>query len=102
MGVTVRNHRMPGRDGGWSYPRGLRANPPIGSESMITFTRSEHHLTDTPPTGTGESYPWVMDQHPEEVARTTDHLAPELIAFRRDLHAHPELSRAEFRTTEAI
>lgn len=26
-------------------------------------------------------------------------LEPELIAFRRDLHRHPELGRQEFRTT---
>jgi amidohydrolase len=30
------------------------------------------------------------------------HLVPELVLFRRDLHAHPELSRAEFRTTAAL
>jgi len=29
-------------------------------------------------------------------------LADELIALRRDLHAHPELSRAEVRTTEVV
>lgn len=27
---------------------------------------------------------------------------PELVEFRRDLHAHPELAREEFRTTDAI
>jgi amidohydrolase len=27
---------------------------------------------------------------------------PELVAFRRDLHAHPELGRAEHRTTDAV
>ncbi|MEA5456256.1 amidohydrolase [Sinomonas sp. JGH33] len=31
-----------------------------------------------------------------------DTLLPELIAFRRDLHAHPELSFQEFRTTDKI
>ncbi|HKU10548.1 amidohydrolase [Sinomonas terrae] len=31
-----------------------------------------------------------------------DHLLPDLIAFRRDLHAHPELSFQEFRTTDRI
>ena len=29
-------------------------------------------------------------------------LEDELIAFRRDLHAHPELSRAEIRTTARV
>ena len=29
-------------------------------------------------------------------------LLPELIAFRRDLHAHPELSFKEFRTTDKL
>ena len=42
-----------------------------------------------------------MDQHPE-VARVAEHLAPDLVAFRRDLHAHPELSRGEYRTTGQI
>jgi amidohydrolase len=32
----------------------------------------------------------------------TDDLRAELIAFRRDLHAHPELGRQEFRTTEKV
>ena len=34
--------------------------------------------------------------------RVVDDLAPELIAFRRDLHAHPELGFAEHRTTQRI
>ena len=42
-----------------------------------------------------------MDQH-AHVLGMTAHLVPELIRFRRDLHAHPELSRAEFRTTAVI
>lgn len=32
----------------------------------------------------------------------TDALRAELIAFRRDLHRHPELGRQEFRTTEQV
>jgi amidohydrolase len=32
----------------------------------------------------------------------TDELCAELIAFRRDLHRHPELGRQEFRTTEQV
>ncbi|MCQ4082522.1 M20 family metallopeptidase [Streptomyces sp. RB6PN25] len=32
----------------------------------------------------------------------SDELEAELVAFRRDLHMHPELSRQEFRTTAAI
>ena len=34
--------------------------------------------------------------------RVVDDLVPELIAFRRDLHAHPELGFAEHRTTQRI
>lgn len=36
------------------------------------------------------------------VGELTDTLAAELIAFRRDLHAHPELSRQETRTTRCV
>ena len=35
-------------------------------------------------------------------ASLADALVPELVAFRRDLHAHPEPSRGEFRTTARI
>ncbi|MFE3383364.1 amidohydrolase, partial [Streptomyces anulatus] len=34
--------------------------------------------------------------------RLSDELRAELIAFRRDLHMHPELGNQEFRTTAAI
>lgn len=34
--------------------------------------------------------------------RAVDALLPEIIDFRRDLHAHPELSFQEFRTTEKV
>jgi len=34
------------------------------------------------------------------VAPWLEPLLPELIEFRRDLHAHPELSFKEFRTTD--
>ncbi|MEU7316332.1 amidohydrolase [Streptomyces sp. NPDC007083] len=39
---------------------------------------------------------------PELPGRLTDPLRRELIAFRRDLHMHPELGNQEFRTTKAI
>ena len=32
----------------------------------------------------------------------TEELRAELVAFRRDLHRHPELGRQEFRTTEKV
>jgi amidohydrolase len=32
----------------------------------------------------------------------TDELRAELVAFRRDLHRHPEIGRQEFRTTEKV
>jgi amidohydrolase len=35
-------------------------------------------------------------------ADVTEDLRAELIAFRRDLHRHPELGRQEFRTTEKV
>ncbi len=39
---------------------------------------------------------------PELPGKLPDHLRAELIAFRRDLHMHPELGHHEFRTTAAI
>ncbi|OKK20885.1 N-acyl-L-amino acid amidohydrolase [Streptomyces sp. CB00455] len=39
---------------------------------------------------------------PELPGTVPDHLRAELIAFRRDLHMHPELGHQEFRTTAAI
>jgi amidohydrolase len=46
------------------------------------------------PAPASDQYTHVLD--------VAGHLVPELVLFRRDLHAHPELSRAEFRTTAAI
>ncbi|MEJ7628066.1 MAG: amidohydrolase [Nocardioidaceae bacterium] len=37
-----------------------------------------------------------------EIDRVTKAVDAELISFRRDLHAHPELARHEFRTTAAV
>uniref|UniRef100_A0AAU2K3F4 Amidohydrolase n=1 Tax=Streptomyces sp. NBC_00049 TaxID=2903617 RepID=A0AAU2K3F4_9ACTN len=45
--------------------------------------------------------PAVPDR-PELPGKLPDHLRAELIAFRRDLHMHPELGHQEFRTTAAI
>ena len=39
---------------------------------------------------------------PEDLAARVKEYADELIAFRRDLHAHPELSWAEVRTTRLL
>ncbi|MEV8534958.1 amidohydrolase [Streptomyces sp. NPDC051211] len=39
---------------------------------------------------------------PELPGKLPEHLRTELIAFRRDLHMHPELGHQEFRTTAAI
>ncbi|MFG2879856.1 amidohydrolase [Streptomyces sp. NPDC048337] len=41
-------------------------------------------------------------ERPELPGKLPDHLRAELIAFRRDLHMHPELGHQEFRTTAAI
>jgi amidohydrolase len=35
-------------------------------------------------------------------AQWTDKLAPQVLAWRRDLHQHPELSNREFRTSELV
>ncbi|MGG8405309.1 amidohydrolase [Streptomyces sp. 12297] len=39
---------------------------------------------------------------PDLPGKLPEHLRAELIAFRRDLHMHPELGHQEFRTTAAI
>ncbi|MFE0581645.1 amidohydrolase [Streptomyces sp. NPDC058874] len=44
----------------------------------------------------------VASDRPELPGKLPDHLRTELIAFRRDLHMHPELGHQEFRTTAAI
>ncbi|MCB5168625.1 amidohydrolase [Streptomyces bambusae] len=47
----------------------------------------------------------VLPGEPAEPAlpgKLPEHLRAELIAFRRDLHMHPELGHQEFRTTAAI
>ncbi|WP_046779157.1 amidohydrolase [Streptomyces yangpuensis] len=44
----------------------------------------------------------VTSDRPELPGKLPDHLRTELIAFRRDLHMHPELGHQEFRTTAAI
>lgn len=38
----------------------------------------------------------------ESVRTRVEELEPELVAFRRDLHAHPELARTEHRTTDRV
>ncbi len=43
-----------------------------------------------------------VDHSPSGSGALSDELYAELVAFRRDLHMHPELSREEFRTTAAI
>ena len=44
----------------------------------------------------------VSSNFPRQVQAEVDRLAPELIELRRDLHAHPELSWAEERTTAVL
>ncbi|MFD3329465.1 amidohydrolase [Streptomyces sp. NPDC058701] len=44
----------------------------------------------------------AASDRPELPGKLPDHLRAELIAFRRDLHMHPELGHQEFRTTAAI
>lgn len=49
-----------------------------------------------------EPLPDARLQVSAELSRWLAEREPELIAFRRDLHAHPELGNQEFRTTERI
>ncbi|GAA2074643.1 M20 family metallopeptidase [Streptomyces albiaxialis] len=55
---------------------------------------------DTRPSGAGDAGPGGV--RTELPGRTTEALLRELIAFRRDLHMHPELGNQEFRTTAAL
>ncbi len=51
---------------------------------------------------TGPGVPDLTADLRSEVLDRTHALGSELVAFRRDLHAHPELGRHERRTTEAL
>ncbi|MGC0422608.1 amidohydrolase [Embleya sp. AB8] len=48
------------------------------------------------------SLAWVSESLPARAAGKAAAFADELVAFRRDLHMHPELGREEFRTTGLI
>ncbi|SHK65744.1 amidohydrolase [Actinacidiphila paucisporea] len=50
----------------------------------------------------GPTLTGVNDSPTAPSGALSEELRHELIAFRRDLHRHPELSRQEFRTTEKI
>ena len=39
---------------------------------------------------------------PQLIERALDGIAPQMIAFRRDIHAHPELAWNEVRTSAAV
>ncbi len=54
------------------------------------------------PTGEAAVEAALLGVVPELPGRLADALRDELVAFRRDLHMHPELGNQEFRTTAAI
>ncbi|NLU72294.1 amidohydrolase [Streptomyces sp. HNM0575] len=54
------------------------------------------------PTGEAAVEAALLGVVPELPGRLPDELREELVAFRRDLHMHPELGNQEFRTTAAI
>ncbi|RAJ71719.1 amidohydrolase [Streptomyces sp. Amel2xB2] len=54
------------------------------------------------PTGEAAVEAALLGVVPELPGRLPDALREELVAFRRDLHMHPELGNQEFRTTAAI
>jgi amidohydrolase len=54
------------------------------------------------PTGEASVEAALLGVVPELPGRLPDALREELVAFRRDLHMHPELGNQEFRTTAAI
>ncbi|GGO52303.1 peptidase [Streptomyces daqingensis] len=54
------------------------------------------------PTGEAAVEAALLGVVPELPGRLPEELREELVAFRRDLHMHPELGNQEFRTTAAI
>ena len=67
------------------------------------MTRRRVHLIDGPAAGADRRYPDENMSSPSTlIAETIEKLDDELIELRRDLHAHPELSWSEVRTTERI
>lgn len=54
------------------------------------------------PTGEAAVEAALLGVVPELPGRLPDALRKELVAFRRDLHMHPELGNQEFRTTAAV
>jgi amidohydrolase len=54
------------------------------------------------PTGEASVEAALLGVVPELPGRLPDALRDDLVAFRRDLHMHPELGNQEFRTTAAI
>ncbi|MEY9941004.1 amidohydrolase [Streptacidiphilus sp. MAP5-52] len=80
-----------------SYP--VRAEP--CAERATTFSSGGMNFGDPlPQLSQGRSLVGVNES--TELRSRVQALQPELIAFRRDLHMHPELGRHEFRTTALI
>jgi amidohydrolase len=46
--------------------------------------------------------PFAAAELPDAVTQSIDAIMPEVVAWRRDLHAHPELSNQEFRTAKIV
>jgi amidohydrolase len=70
--------------------RGTQFLPIMEEEPVVGLTLTE--VNDDSPVDTPAAPSGVL----------SDDLRAELIAFRRDLHSHPELARQEIRTTEKV
>ena len=68
------------------------------SPSRAFATGRAGSLGESAGPGARSPYPYVVDQ----ISTTVEAIAPDLIELRRDLHAHPELSWAEERTTDVV
>src|SRR5699024_7825100 len=70
----------------WSQSAQLSQGLPLALLSMVDITRPRPALTEGP----------------DVISSTIAEIGAELIDFRRDIHAHPELSFQEFETTDKI
>ena len=84
--------------------QGRPEEPPEQTDTTRSGTPEGAHMTQTHP-GVMPSLEPAADEDPDlgtQLASFLDRHNEELVAFRRDLHMHPELGFTEFRTTARV